>query len=36
MRPDRIVVGEMSDGAAALETLKDWNTATPGALDLAR
>lgn len=30
MRPDRIVVGEMRDGAAALETLKAWNTGHPG------
>ena len=30
MRPDRIVVGEMRDGAAALETLKSWNTGHPG------
>ena len=32
MRPDRIVVGEMRDGAAALETLKAWNTGHPGGL----
>ncbi len=32
MRPDRIVVGEMRDGAAALETLKSWNTGHPGGL----
>lgn len=32
MRPDRIVVGEMRDGAAALETLKGWNTGHPGGL----
>lgn len=32
MRPDRIVIGEMRDGAAALETLKGWNTGHPGGL----
>lgn len=32
MRPDRIVVGEVRDGAAALETLKSWNTGHPGGL----
>ena len=32
MRPDRIVVGEMRDGAAAFETLKAWNTGHPGGL----
>lgn len=32
MRPDRIIVGEMRDGAAALETLKAWNTGHPGGL----
>lgn len=32
MRPDRIVVGEMRDGAAAMETLKAWNTGHPGGL----
>ncbi len=32
MRPDRIVIGEMRDGAAALETLKAWNTGHPGGL----
>lgn len=32
MRPDRIVVGELRDGAAALETLKSWNTGHPGGL----
>ncbi|MDQ8027462.1 MAG: P-type conjugative transfer ATPase TrbB [Brevundimonas sp.] len=32
MRPDRMVVGEMRDGAAALETLKSWNTGHPGGL----
>lgn len=32
MRPDRIVVGEMRDGAAALETLKSWNTGHAGGL----
>ena len=29
---DRIVVGEMRDGAAVLETLKSWNTGHPGGL----
>lgn len=32
MRPDRIVIGEMRSGAAALETLKSWNTGHPGGL----
>lgn len=32
MRPDRIVIGEMRDGAAALETLKAWNTGHPGGV----
>lgn len=32
MRPDRIVVGEMRDGASALETLKSWNTGHPCGL----
>jgi type IV secretion system protein TrbB len=32
MRPDRIVVGELRDGAAALETLKSWNTGHPGGV----
>lgn len=32
MRPDRIVIGEMRDGAAALEALKSWNTGHPGGL----
>jgi type IV secretion system protein TrbB len=32
LRPDRIVVGEMRDGAAALETLEAWNTGHPGGL----
>ncbi|MFT4956424.1 MAG: P-type conjugative transfer ATPase TrbB [Brevundimonas sp.] len=32
MRPDRIVIGEIRDGAAALETLKAWNTGHPGGL----
>lgn len=32
MRPDRIVIGEMRDGAAVLETLKAWNTGHPGGL----
>lgn len=32
LRPDRIVIGEMRDGSAALETLKAWNTGHPGGL----
>lgn len=32
MRPDRIVVGEMRDGPAVLETLKAWNTGHPGGV----
>lgn len=32
LRPDRIVIGEMRDGPAALETLKAWNTGHPGGL----
>lgn len=32
MRPDRIIIGEMRDGAAALEALKSWNTGHPGGL----
>ena len=32
MRPDRIIIGEMRDGSAALETLKAWNTGHPGGL----
>jgi P-type conjugative transfer ATPase TrbB len=32
LRPDRMVIGEMRDGAAALETLKAWNTGHPGGL----
>ena len=32
MRPDRIVIGEMREGSAALETLKAWNTGHPGGL----
>lgn len=32
MRPDRIVIGEIRDGAAALETVKAWNTGHPGGL----
>lgn len=32
LRPDRIVVGEMRDGAAVLETLKAGNTGHPGGL----
>lgn len=30
MRPDRIIVGEMRDGSATLETLKAWNTGRGG------
>jgi type IV secretion system protein VirB11 len=29
-RPDRIIVGEVRDGAAALELVKAWNTGHPG------
>jgi type IV secretion system protein VirB11 len=32
MRPDRIVIGELRDGAAALEAVKAWNTGHPGGL----
>ncbi|WP_068875872.1 MULTISPECIES: P-type conjugative transfer ATPase TrbB [unclassified Phenylobacterium] len=32
MRPDRIVIGEMREGQAALETLKAWNTGHPGGV----
>jgi len=32
MRPDRIVIGELRDGAAALEALKAWNTGHPGGI----
>lgn len=32
MRPDRIVIGELRDGAAALEALKAWNTGHPGGV----
>lgn len=32
MRPDRIVVGELREGAAVLETLKAWNTGHPGGV----
>jgi len=32
MRPDRIVVGEMREGQAVLETLKAWNTGHPGGV----
>jgi type IV secretion system protein VirB11 len=32
MRPDRIVIGELRDGAAVLETLKAWNTGHPGGV----
>ena len=31
-RPDRIIVGEVRDGIAALEMLKAWNTGHPGGL----
>ena len=31
-RPDRIVVGEVRRGAAALELVKAWNTGHPGGL----
>jgi len=31
-RPDRIVVGEIRDGAATLELIKAWNTGHPGGL----
>lgn len=31
-RPDRIVVGEVRDGAATLELVKAWNTGHPGGL----
>ena len=32
MKPDRIVVGEVRDGAAALPLLKAWNTGHPGGV----
>ena len=32
MRPDRIVIGEVRDGGAALELLKAWNTGHPGGI----
>ncbi|AXC16443.1 Conjugative transfer protein TrbB (plasmid) [Acidisarcina polymorpha] len=32
LKPDRIVVGEVRDGAAALPLLKSWNTGHPGGL----
>ncbi|MGH7020434.1 MAG: ATPase, T2SS/T4P/T4SS family [Brevundimonas sp.] len=32
---DRIVVGELRHGAAALESLKAWNTGHPGGLSTA-
>jgi type IV secretion system protein TrbB len=32
LRPDRIIVGELRDGQAALEALKAWNTGHPGGL----
>jgi type IV secretion system protein VirB11 len=31
-RPDRIVVGEIRDGASTLELIKAWNTGHPGGL----
>ena len=31
-RPDRIIVGEVRDGAAALDLVKAWNTGHPGGL----
>jgi len=31
LKPDRIVVGEVRDGAAALPLLKSWNTGHPEA-----
>lgn len=31
-RPERIIVGEIRDGGAALESLKAWNTGHPGGL----
>lgn len=31
-RPDRIVVGEVRDGASALDLVKAWNTGHPGGL----
>jgi type IV secretion system protein TrbB len=31
-RPDRIVVGEIRDGAATIELIKAWNTGHPGGL----
>ena len=31
-RPDRIIVGEVRSGAAALELIKAWNTGHPGGL----
>ena len=32
MKPDRIIVGEVRDGAAALPLLKAWNTGHPGGV----
>jgi len=32
MRPDRIIIGEVRDGAAALDMLKAWNTGHPGGI----
>jgi type IV secretion system protein VirB11 len=32
LKPDRIIVGEVRDGAAALPLLKAWNTGHPGGV----
>lgn len=32
MRPDRIIIGEVREGGAALELLKAWNTGHPGGI----
>lgn len=32
MRPDRLIIGEVRDGGAALELLKAWNTGHPGGI----
>ena len=32
LRPDRIVIGEVREGAPALAMLKSWNTGHPGGL----
>lgn len=32
LRPDRIIVGEVRDGAAALDLVKAWNTGHPGGV----